>query len=185
MIFSRQNCKFVWHENLKTYFFRSKWKFKSAWSSSVKSHWILFVLTWKFKENSSALYLSLKCKYFCFDVKIQNTFILYLKSSSNAAITASSKYKGSITGNYWRNLDQKGSFTLQRFFYWKFLKKSWPKRFFYMSKVLLQKIIEEIFIKNELLLHSESISFDFFGNYFNNNFLTWLQSTCYTCRAKQ
>ena len=50
--------------------------------------------------------------------------------------------KGSFTENYRRNLDQKGSFTRQRFFYRKLSKKSWSKRFFYTVKVLLQKLIE-------------------------------------------
>ena len=49
--------------------------------------------------------------------------------------------KGSFTENYQRNLDQKGSFTHQRFFYRKLSNKSWSKRFFYSSKVLLQKVI--------------------------------------------
>jgi uncharacterized protein YxeA len=84
--------------------------------------------------------------------------------------------KSSFTENYRRNLDKKGSFICQRFFYRKLSKKSWSKRFFYtsnvkgsftenyrrnfdqkgsftrqMSKVLLQKIIEEILIKKVLL----------------------------------
>ena len=74
----------------------------------------------------------------------------------------------------------KSSFTRQRFFYRKVSNKSWSKRFLYSSKtpskVLLQKIIEEILIKNELLLHSESISFQIWGEKniisFDNNFLT-------------
>ena len=56
-------------------------------------------------------------------------------------------FKGSCTENYGINLDQKGSFTCQSFFYKKLLKKSWLKRFFYVSKALLQKIFKEILIK--------------------------------------
>ena len=55
--------------------------------------------------------------------------------------------KGSFTENYWRNLDQTGSFARQRFFHRKPLKKFWSKRFFYALKVLLQKIFKEILIK--------------------------------------
>jgi hypothetical protein len=96
--------------------------------------------------------------------------------------------KGSFTENLWRNFDQKGFFTRQRFFYRKLSKKSWSKRFFYLSKVLLQTIIEEILIENELLLHSEYkkniISLEENIISFNNNFLTWLLSPCYPCRPK-
>ena len=55
--------------------------------------------------------------------------------------------KDSFTENYWRNLDQTGSFARQRFFHRKPLKKFWSKRFFYALKVLLQKIFKEILIK--------------------------------------
>ena len=78
--------------------------------------------------------------------------------------------KGSYTKKYQRSLDQKGSFTrqmfkwfnsldtnsssftCQRFFYRKLSKKSWSKRFFYSSNVLLQKVMEEILIKKVLLI---------------------------------
>ena len=86
--------------------------------------------------------------------------------------------KDSFTENYWINLDQKGSFTRQRFFYRKYqinldqtgsftcqrffyrklLNKSWSKRFFYSSKILLQKVIEKILIKQVLWLVKDSFT---------------------------
>ena len=86
--------------------------------------------------------------------------------------------KCSFTENYPRNLDQKGSFNCQRFFYRKSYKKSLSKRFFYIkllkkscsksffytSKVLLQKIIEEILIKKVLLHFKGSITENYWRN---------------------
>ena len=66
--------------------------------------------------------------------------------------------KASFKGNYQINLDQNGSFTRCRFFYRKLSNKSWSKKFFYSSKILLQKVIEKILIKQVLWLVKDSFT---------------------------
>ena len=55
--------------------------------------------------------------------------------------------KDSFTENYRINLDQKGSFTRQRFFYRKLSNKSWSNRFFYLSKILYRKLLKQSWSK--------------------------------------
>ena len=55
--------------------------------------------------------------------------------------------KDSFTENYRINLDQKGSFTRQRFFYRKLSNKSWSNRFFYSSKILYRKLSKQSWSK--------------------------------------
>ena len=88
--------------------------------------------------------------------------------------------KDSFTENYRINLDQTGSFTRQRFFNRKLSKKSWSKSFFY--KKLSMKFWSNMsycFIQSQFLLKFDEKKNYFFGFLFNNNFLTWLLSTCY------